>query len=257
MMLELRYVTKEYPLRARRKVFFKPNPRFKAVNQVNLTIKKGESVGLVGESGSGKSTLAKLIMKIESVTSGQILLNGQSILGSQMNDLKVYKQMQLVLQDSSSSLHPKMRVKEILEEPLRNYFPEEKTMWEATCLKLLQLVDLDHSFLSRYPYQLSGGQKQRVCIAKALAVQPKIIIFDESIASLDQPSQISIINMLKRIQKKQQISYLFITHDLKSTQQLCDRVMVMYQGELVETFSRWDSGQLTHPYSRLLFQTLD
>jgi ABC-type dipeptide/oligopeptide/nickel transport system ATPase subunit len=257
MLLELRYVTKEYPLRARRKSLFKPNPRFKAVNQVNLTIKKGESVGLVGESGSGKSTLAKLLMKIESITSGQILLNGQPIHGRKINDLKVYKQMQLVLQDSSSSLHPKMRVEEILEEPLRNYFPEEKTVWEVTILKLLKMVDLDPSFLSRYPHQLSGGQKQRVCIAKALAVQPEIIIFDESIASLDQPSQIDIINMLKHIQIKQQLSYLFITHDLKSTQQLFDRVMVMYQGELVETFSGWDSQQLSHPYSRLLFQTLD
>ena len=256
MLLELRNVTKEYPLRTRRKSLFKPRPHFKAVNQINLTIKKGESVGLVGESGSGKSTLAKLIMKIEPVTSGQILLNSQPIHGKHSHDLKVYKQMQLVLQDSSSSLYPNMRVKEILEEPLRNYFPEEKTTWEATCLKLLQMVNLDSSFLCRYPHQLSGGQKQRVCIAKALAVQPEIIIFDESIASLDQPSQLSIIKMLKRIQKKKQLSYLFITHDLKSTQQLCDRIMVMYQGELVETFSHWDSQQLSHPYSHLLFQTL-
>ncbi|HZH60322.1 MAG TPA: dipeptide/oligopeptide/nickel ABC transporter ATP-binding protein [Metabacillus sp.] len=257
MLLELRHVTKEYPLRARRKELFKPNTRFKAVNQVNLTINKGESVGLVGESGSGKSTLAKLIMKIESITSGQILLNDQPIHGRKIKDLKVYKQMQLVLQDSSSSLHPKMRVKEILEEPLRNYFPEENARWEVMIQKLLKLVHLDSSFLSRYPHQLSGGQKQRVCIAKALAVQPEIIIFDESIASLDQPSQINIINMLKYIQKKQQLSYLFITHDLKSTQQLCDRVMVMYKGEIVETFCRWDTVQLCHPYSRLLFQTLD
>lgn len=256
MLLELRCVTKEYPVRARRKSFFKPSPRFKAVNQANLTIKKGECVGLVGESGSGKSTLAKLIMKIEPLTSGEILLNGQPIHGRQINDLKVYKQMQLVLQDSSSSLYPKMRVKEILEEPLRNYFPEERTVWEATIRKLLELVNLDDSFLLKYPNQLSGGQKQRICIAKALAVQPEIIIFDESIASLDQPSQKDIINMLKRIQKEQQLSYLFITHDLQSTRQLCDRVIVMYQGELVETFSQWDSEQLSHPYSRLLFQTL-
>lgn len=257
MLLELRNVTKEYPTRARRKSFFKPRSCFKAVNQINLTIKKGESIGLVGESGSGKSTLAKLIMRIESLTSGQILLNGQPIHGRQINELKMYKQMQLVLQDSSSSLYPKMRVKEILEEPLWNYFSEEKVAWEATIRKLLERVNLDASFLSKYPNQLSGGQKQRICIAKALAVQPEIIIFDESIASLDQPSQLDIINMLKRIQKEQQLSYLFITHDLKSTQQLCDRVMVMYQGELVETFSHWDSEQLSHPYSRLLFQTLD
>lgn len=256
ILLELHKVTKEYPLRTRRNSLFKPNLHVQAVKHVNLTLKKGESLGLVGESGSGKSTLAKLIMKIDSLTSGQILLNGESINRDQMDDLKIYKRMQLVLQDSSSSLHPKMRVKEILEEPIRNYFPNEKKTWEATCLKLLEWVDLDSSFLSRYSYQLSGGQKQRVCIAKALAVKPEIIIFDESIASLDEPSQTSIINLLKCIQKKEQLSYLFITHDLKSTRNLCDRVSVMYQGELVETFS-WDFQQLNHPYSRFLFQNLD
>ncbi|KKB37801.1 ABC transporter ATP-binding protein [Bacillus thermotolerans] len=257
MLLELRNVTKDYPLRPRRTSLFKKTPRFKAVNQVDLTIKKGEIVGLVGESGSGKSTLAKLIMNIEPVTSGKILLNGQPVHGKRMSDLTLYKQMQLVLQDSSSSLHPNMRVKELLEEPLRNYLRQEKTMREATIRKLLKLVGLSPPFLSRYPHQLSGGQKQRVCIAKALAVQPDIILFDESIASLDHPSQMEILHMLKHIQKQQQLSYLFITHDLKSVQQLCDRVAVMYQGELVETFSRWDPDQLRHPYSRLLFQTLN
>jgi ABC-type dipeptide/oligopeptide/nickel transport system ATPase subunit len=197
-----------------------------------------------------------MIMRIDSLTSGQNILNGQSNNGDRMDDLKIYKRMQLVLQDSSSSLHPKMSVKEILEEPICNYFPNEKKTWEARCLKLLEWVDLDSSFLSRYPYQLSGGQKQRVCIAKALAVKPEIIIFDESIASLDEASQTSIINMLKRIQKKQQLTYLFITHNLKSTRNLCDRVTVMYQGELVETFS-WDCQQLNHSYSRFLFQHLD
>lgn len=255
--LELCHVTKEYPLRTRRKSWFGANPRFQAVKQVNMILNKGEILGLVGESGSGKSTLAKLILKLEPLTSGQILLNGQSINGNQMDDLAIYKRIQLVLQDPSSSLHPKMRIREIIEEPIRNYFPKQKAEWEEMLLELLELVDLDDSFLSRYPHQLSGGQKQRVCIAKALAVQPEIIIFDESIASLDQQSQTSIITMLKRIQKKERLSYLFITHDLQSSQELCDRVMVMYQGELVETFSHWDVEQLTHPYSRLLFQSLN
>ncbi|MGM0888652.1 MAG: ATP-binding cassette domain-containing protein [Bacillota bacterium] len=141
-------------------------------------------------------------------------------------------------------------------EPIRNYFPKEKN-GEAQCIELLELVDLDATYLSRYPDQLSGGQKQRVCIAKALAVKPDIIIFDESIASLDSASQTSIVNMLKRIQKQEQLSYLFITHDLQSTHQLCDRVAIMYQGELIETFNQWDVEQLKHPYSRLLFKTLD
>jgi ABC-type dipeptide/oligopeptide/nickel transport system ATPase subunit len=255
MLLELRNVTKEYPLR--RKSLFKPNSFLKAVNGVNLTLNKGESIGVVGESGSGKSTLAKLIMNIESTTSGHILLKGKPIHGGQLKDMEVYKQIQLILQDSSSSLFPRMQVREILEEPLRNFFPKEKSTWEETIRRLITMVGLDFSFLSRYPHQLSGGQKQRVCIAKALAVQPEIIIFDESIASLDQLSQTLIITMLKQIQKKERLSYLFITHDLKSTQQMCDRIVVMYQGELVDSFSSWDDQQLRHPYSYLLYQTLN
>ncbi|WP_046173444.1 ABC transporter ATP-binding protein [Domibacillus indicus] len=256
MLLELRDVSKEYPSRTRRMSLFKPNSGLKAVNGVNLAIRKGECVGLVGESGSGKSTLAKLMMNMEPVTSGQVLLKGQPIHERKRNNRKTYKQMQLVLQDSSSSLYPKMRVKEILEEPLRNYFPQEKAMWDARCAGLLELVDLDPSLLSRYPHQLSGGQKQRVCLAKALAVRPEIIILDESVASLDEPSQRAVLAMLKRIQKEQQLSLLFITHDVKSTRQLCDRVAIMYQGKLVETFSGRDCRQLQHPYSRLLFQAM-
>lgn len=257
ILLELRHVTKEYPMRPRRS-WIQKSPTLQAVRQVNLTLGKGESLGLVGESGSGKSTLAKLIMNLEPVTSGQILLGGQAINGKQIRKRQLYKRMQIVLQDSSSSLYPKMCVSEILEEPIRNYFPEENNR-EELCVELLKLVELDRSFLSRYPDQLSGGQKQRVCIAKALAVQPDLIIFDESIASLDQPSQTSIIQMLEHIQKEKQIAYLFITHDLQSAQQLCDRISVMYQGELVETLTQreWDFQQFQHPYSRLLFQTLN
>ncbi|WP_332690498.1 ABC transporter ATP-binding protein [Halalkalibacter lacteus] len=255
-LLELCYVSKEYPLRASRKTWYRTNPSFKAVKQVNLTLNKGECVAVVGESGSGKSTLAKLIMKLETLSAGKILLDGQAIHGKKMTDLAIYKRIQLVLQDSSTSLHPKMRVEEILKEPITNFFPEQKVEWEKMFFKLLKLVGLDHSYLSRYPHQLSGGQKQRVCIAKALAVQPDLIIFDESIASLDRDSQESIVNMLKHIQKKEQVSYLFITHDLQSAQTLCDRVAVMYQGEIVETFRNWDLRQLKHPYTRSLVHTL-
>ncbi|WP_432775812.1 dipeptide/oligopeptide/nickel ABC transporter ATP-binding protein [Brevibacillus gelatini] len=255
-LLELRRVTKEYPVRTGSKGWFRRRTTLQAVREVYLTVKKGESVGLVGESGSGKSTLAKLIMNLEPVTSGQILLHGQVINGKRVKPRQIFKQMQLVLQDSASSLYPKMSVGELLEEPIRNYFPEE-TEPKKRCVKLLELVELDDSFLSRYPHQLSGGQKQRVCIAKALAVKPEIIIFDESVASLDQPSQASMMEMLKRIQKDEQISYLFITHDLPSAIQLCDRIAVMYQGEIVDTITQGDERQLRHPYSRLLFQTLD
>nr|WP_078433744.1 dipeptide/oligopeptide/nickel ABC transporter ATP-binding protein [Metabacillus halosaccharovorans] len=251
MMLELKQVTKVYPIRFRRG----KSKKKMAINNVNLTISKGESVALVGESGSGKSTIAKLIMRMEKQTSGQILWNGHSIDSKQLKFSTFYKNIQMVLQDSSSSLHPKMRIEEILSEPIRNFFPEKKN-WYEECKKLLDVVGLDSSFLKYFPNQLSGGQKQRICIAKALAVKPKLIILDESIASLDRPSQESILEILRLFQLQNGTSYLFITHDLQSTKQLCKRIEVMHQGEIVETITHWERGQLKHPYSQLLFDTM-
>lgn len=252
ILLELRQITKEYPLWLR-----KDKGRKKAaVNNVSLSISKGESVALVGESGSGKSTIAKCIMRLEKITAGQILWKGHSIRSKHLKDFTFYKSVQMVMQDSSASLHPKMKVEEILAEPIRNFFPEEKN-WHEECNRLLHVVGLDTSFLKRFPNQLSGGQKQRVCIAKALAVKPELIIFDESIASLDGQSQKSIIEVLRMIQRQEGLSYLFITHDLQSTKHLCDRVAVMYQGEIVEILTQWERGQLAHPYSRLLYDTMN
>lgn len=251
-LLELKQVTKEYPLRLRRG----KTKKKVAVHNVSLTISKGQSVALVGESGSGKSTLAKLIMRIEELTSGEILWKGQNIHSEMVGDFSYYKNIQLVLQDSSSSLHPKMKVKELLAEPIRNFFPGEKN-WPEECAKLLHLVGLDASFMERYPNQLSGGQKQRVCIAKALAVKPELIIFDESIASLDSGSKKAILEVLKKIQRQDGLSYLFITHDLEFTKKLCDIVAVMYQGEIVEYLTHCEHEQLTHAYTKILFNTMN
>lgn len=251
-LLELKQVTKEYPLRLRKGIIKKKV----AVNNVSFTILKGESVALVGESGSGKSTIAKCIMRNEKITSGQVLWKGHNIYSKQLKDFTFYKNIQMVLQDSSASLHPKMQIKEILAEPIRNFFPDNKN-WYEECINLLLLVGLDKSYLNYLPNQLSGGQKQRVCIARALAAKPELIIFDESIASLDSDSQKSILEMLKKIQVQDQLSYLFITHDLQSTMRLCDRVAVMYQGEIVETLTYWEREQFTHPYSQLLFDTMN
>ncbi|WP_209121227.1 ABC transporter ATP-binding protein [Alkalihalobacillus sp. BA299] len=252
-LLNIQDVTKRYPFRLRRRKGLNQSSTIKALHEINLTLNRGESLGIVGESGSGKSTLAKVIMNIERPSSGKVLMDGKSM--SEMKDLTIYKRIQLVLQDSSTSLYPRLKVRDILEEPIHNYFPEKDQAWkEERLVKILKLVNLPLCYLSRLPGQLSGGQKQRVCIAKALAVQPEIIIFDESIASLDQSAQIEIINMLKHIKNIENISYLFITHDLLSIRQLCDQVSVIYQGEIVETFSNWDIQELKHPYSRSLFR---
>lgn len=252
ILLELRQMTKEYPLWLRKE----KGRKKAAVNNASLSISKGESVALVGESGSGKSTIAKCIMRLEKITAGQILWKGHSIYSKHLKDFTFYKSVQMVMQDSSASLHPKMKVEEMLAEPIRNFFPDEKN-WHEECNRLLHVVGLDTSFLKRFPNQLSGGQKQRVCIAKALAVKPELIIFDESIASLDGESQKSIIEVLRMIQRQEGLSYLFITHDLQSTKHLCDRVAVMYQGEIVEILTQWERGRLAHPYSRLLYDTMN
>ncbi|GAE36108.1 oligopeptide transport ATP-binding protein OppF [Halalkalibacter akibai JCM 9157] len=248
-------MSKDYPVKARKRSWIKRSP-LKVINEVSLTIDKGECIGLVGESGSGKSTLAKLIMKLEPLTSGEIFLESQAISGKKYKDIEFYRRVQLVLQDSSSALHPKMNVKESLLEPIQNYFPSEKANWIDMLTRVVELVGLDASYLTRYPHQLSGGQKQRVCIAKALAVQPQVIIFDESIASLDSDSQDLIIKMLKAIQQKEQISYLFITHDLQSTKDFCNRIAVMYKGEIVEELTHWDTEQVKHSYTRSLIEAL-
>ncbi|SDH71275.1 ABC transporter ATP-binding protein [Alteribacillus bidgolensis] len=252
-LLELVQVTKEFPFRPRKHLWWKKAGRFQAVKQVSLQLNQGECLGVVGESGSGKSTLAKLIMNLVPVTKGDILLNGCSI--RQMKDLEVFKRMQLVLQDSHSALHPKMSVREIIQEPLLNFFPGENIKREATCLQLMEMAGIDKNLLDRRPYQLSGGQKQRVCIARALAVKPDVIIFDESIASIDQEAQQSILNRLKYIQAQENVAYLFITHDIETLKEFCQRVAVMYEGEIIDIFEEWKISQLTHPYSRLLLET--
>lgn len=255
-MLELKNVTKAYPVRKRRKGWFSTQDSEQAVKKVSLELRQGECLGLVGESGSGKSTLAQCILGLESLTSGEIWLDDQPIHTGRMKDIHLYKRIQLVAQDSSSSLHPRMTIRDILEEPIHNYFPGRKAQALDICQSLLVSVGLDTECLEKYPTQLSGGQKQRVCIARVLAVEPDIILFDESIANLDTTTQFSVLGMLKRMQQERELSYLFITHDLQSTRQFCDRVAVMVQGEIVEIFKEWDEDLLQHEYTRALFQTL-
>ncbi|MGM1022345.1 MAG: ABC transporter ATP-binding protein [Bacillota bacterium] len=256
MILELKQVTKAYPVRRQRKGWSKTQEPEQAVKQVSLELQRGECLGLVGESGSGKSTLAKCILRLEPLTSGEIWLDDQPIHTGRMKDIHLYKRIQLVAQDSSSSLHPRMTIRDILEEPIRNYFPERKAQALKICQSLLESVGLEADSLEKYPSQLSGGQKQRVCIARALAVEPEIILFDESVANLDTATQASVLDMLKKAQEERQLSYLFITHDLQSTRPFCDRIAVMVQGEIVELFQEWDKDLLQHEYTRTLFQTL-
>lgn len=208
----------------------------KAVDDVSFKVERGVTYAVIGESGSGKTTMAKMLMKFEKLTDGQILVDGDDISKITTKDaLKVYRRkVQIVHQDPTSSLNPRKTIKEIIEEPLIvHQLGNQKERLERV-RNLLQVVDLPESYLNRYPHMLSGGQKQRVGIARAIALNSKLIILDEPTSALDVSVQSKVIDLLKRIQKEFQLTYLFITHDLALVKNFADYVIIMQNGNLVE-----------------------
>jgi len=248
------------------KVYF-PNKRswpweertyVKAVDKVTFALAQNEILGIVGESGSGKSTIAKAIVGLLSPTSGKISYRGKELtLRDLQNDKKLRTQIQLVFQDPYSSLNPQMTIGGAIREPARyhNIVPNNKV--KSYALQLLDEVGLDASFQDRYPHQLSGGQRQRVCLARALSVQPKLLICDESVSALDVSIQAQILNLLDELRAKRDISMLFISHDLSVVHYLCDRILVMKEGKIVE---QGESDQVmlsaSHPYTQKLISSI-
>lgn len=206
------------------------------LKNITLSLPKGRVLGLVGESGCGKSTLCKVLLGIEPATSGKVWINGQntqSLSKAQWKTLR--RHLQVVYQDPYASLDPRMNVRQLLSEPLdihRLYL--QKTERENYLKELLQSVGLSDAFLARYPHEFSGGQRQRLCIARALALNPSILIADEPVSALDVSVQAQILNLLKDITQKRHLSMLFVTHDFGVARFLCDEIAVMYQGEIVE-----------------------
>jgi oligopeptide/dipeptide ABC transporter ATP-binding protein len=225
-----------------------------AVDNVNLSVSAGETVGLVGESGSGKSVLARCIARLVEPTSGEVRLAGVTLSSLRRSELaKAYGDLQMVFQDPNSSLNPRMTVRQVIEEPLRIHFHLDRAAREERAVQLLADVDLSPEYLSRYPPQLSGGQRQRVGIARALAVRPKVVLLDEPTASLDVSVRGQILRLLARIQAEQGIGYLFISHDLEVVRHFADRVMVMYLGTIIEQGPTAEIfGHPSHPYTRAL-----
>ena len=207
----------------------------KAVNDVSLKILKGEIYALAGESGCGKSTLAKAITKLVEPNCGDILFEGKSILSHSKTDKKAYpKDVQMVFQNPYSSLNPKMKIGDILREPLdinTNLTKKEK---EEKVLEILSDVGLQPTCLNLYPHQFSGGQRQRIAIARALILKPKLLIADEPVSALDASIQAQIINLLKELKQKHDLTILFISHDMNVIKYLADRVGIMYFGDLIE-----------------------
>lgn len=230
-----------------------------AVNNVSLDIQKGEILAIAGESGCGKSTLAKAIMKLVQSDSGEILLNGENVLNLKHNkDLKkFYQKVQMIFQNPYSSLNPKMKIGEILKEPLiinTNLKKEEIT---KIVEEKIEKVGLDKSALNLYPHEFSGGQRQRIAIARSLILNPEFIIADEPVSALDVSIQAQIINLLKQLKEDFNLTFLFISHDLSVIKYLSDRIAIMYLGEVVE-IGRTEEifKNPKHPYTKALLSSV-
>ncbi len=207
----------------------------KAVDGVTLDIKKGETLGLVGESGCGKSTLGKAILRLTEPTGGKVFYNGQDLAHLPVSAMREQrKHLQMIFQDPYASLNPRMTVGNIVGEPIRTFGLAKGRDVDARVQELMETVGLSRRFVKRYPHEFSGGQRQRIGIARALAVDPEFIVADEPISALDVSIQAQIMNLMERLQAEKDLTYLFISHDLRAVRHLSDRVAVMYLGRIVE-----------------------
>jgi ABC-type oligopeptide transport system ATPase subunit len=226
----------------------------RAVDDVSFEIAAGETLAMVGESGSGKSTIARLVLRLDTPTSGRVFFDGTDITAARADELRRLRaQMQMVFQDPWGSLNPRLAIGALIEEPLLLHTPMGRDERRAAAIELAGRVRLDRQLLERYPAQLSGGQLQRVAIARAIATRPKLIVLDEPTSSLDLSVRAEILNLLVALRRETQAALLFITHDLGTVRLISDRVVVLYLGAIVEsgpTAQVFDSPQ--HRYTRTL-----
>lgn len=252
MLLELQNIKKCFL--TRKSLLSRRAGYLRAVDGVNLTIPKGENLGLVGESGCGKTTLARIILKLLSMDSGVIIFNGHNISKLSARRMRPYRQdLQMVFQDPYNSLDPRFTVEHIIQEGMIFDFESSRDEKREKMFELLKAVGLRTDISSRYPYEFSGGERQRIAIARALAMNPMLLILDEAVSSLDVLVQDQIIHLLYDLQKKYELTYLFISHNLRVVKKLSDKIAVMYKGKIVEWATAEDIfNNPIHPYTKEL-----
>jgi peptide/nickel transport system ATP-binding protein/oligopeptide transport system ATP-binding protein len=254
-LLEVRRLIKHF---VRRPALFAPASVVRAVDDVSFAIEEGEMFGLVGESGSGKSTLGRCILRLIEPTSGEVVFRGEDVLRFSAARMRAARRdLQIVFQDPYSSLNPRMRVGDIVAEPLVIHKLGTAAERRARVTELFELVGLDATHRQRYPHEFSGGQRQRIGIARALALNPKLVIADEAVSALDVSIQAQVVRLLMDLRARLALTFLFIAHDLRLVEHICNRVAVMYLGKIVEI---GDTPSLfahpAHPYTRALLSAI-
>lgn len=252
-ILEIKDLQKSFPVASGQ--FLKKRDKITALDHVSLSVSEGETLGIVGESGCGKTTLAKVILRLVKADGGAVLFDGQDILGADKRLLRqLREQIQVVFQDPYASLNPRMTVEKIITEPLRI---ARRPYTKGDILKLVEQVGLTAEDMERFPAEFSGGQRQRICIARAIVLNPRVLICDEPVSALDVSVQSQILNLFNRLQQERGLTYLFISHDLAVVRHVSDRVGVMYLGSVVETGpTELVYHNPLHPYTKCLLDSI-
>ena len=255
-LLQVKNLKKYFPIK--KGILQKTVGHVKAVDNVSFTVNKGETIGIVGESGCGKSTTGKTILRLLEPTDGEIIYKNENLASLSASKLKEYrKEMQIVFQDPFSSLNPRYRIGRILERPMEIHNLYTKKERKQKVAEILQKCGMDPSVVNKFPHEFSGGQRQRIGIARALTLNPNLLILDEPVSALDVSIQSQIFNLLEDLQDELDLTYLFISHDLSVVRHISDRILVMYLGQMFEMSETMDLfKEPLHPYTRALLSAI-